>query len=329
MSTCLTSRRRALAALACLAAGPLPARADWPNATGSIVLPFSAGTSVDRLARAVAEHYSEVRPARFVTVNMPGAGGSIATQHVLKGPHDGRLLLMAGSGLLQLPVLSKAPLGFDPLVDLHPVGMLSELDFFVFTRAGNEAGSLRALRPRRVDGRPESLFFAANTIGGTGHVGGLLLGRQLGLPVTFVPYRDSNQALIDTAEGRVDFGVFGWEAAAPFLQAGTLKALSVLSDRAPGYAPGVPTLKDQGIRGIDVRPWNALFAASATPAPLLARLEAELRAIWDSKPLARTIASLRFEPTYRDSAALRRFMVAEVEEFRGIARDFGLAGAVQ
>ncbi len=273
------SRRVALTGLLALAASRQAARA-WSPADGvrSLIVPFSAGSLADIAARKYADLFGKSGASPFVVENFPGAGGVIATQQLMKRPRDGKTLLWGTSGIVCVaPLLSKAPLEFDPRIDFVPVCTLTRTPFVLFAAKDFPASNLGDLQ-RMMSGAKEPISYAAADTGSANHVAGEVLLEKLGLKGLHIAHRQNQQAYLDVAQGRVSLGIFGWQNVSTLVESGRVKVLSVLSDTPLGAQPSLPTVQSQGFGNFEIEGWSGLFVAKGATDAVVA--EQERQAQW-------------------------------------------------
>ena len=299
-----------------LATVPLAVRAQAPAATGSIIVPFSAGSVADVLARRFAALLAESTQTPYVTENAPGAQGVIAARAFLKRPPDGRTLLWGNSGLVcSTPLLAKPPLEFDPARDFVPVAIFINTPFVLFAGKDFPASNLAELQ-RVGREQKEPLTYVGGDTGGGNHVAAEVLWQRMGLRGTHIPYRNNQQAYIDVSEGRVQLGVFAWSNIAPLAASGKVKVLALMSDRPLAADPLLPTVRAQGFGSFDVQGWFGVFVPRGTPAPVVAELERQVRMTLRNRGYADFLAESGQEVVFRGHAEARAFIEAEVERYR-------------
>lgn len=263
-------RRAVLAAAAAL---PLPARAALPDRPLRILLGFPAGTGPDLLGRLLAEGMREAWPAGIVVDNKPGAGGLIAAQEVAKAAApDGTTLLLGEVAQLAMAPSTYARLPYDPARDFAAVAELASVDFALVVPPGLAAADLDAYLAW-AKGQP-ALYMGTFGAGSPGHFAAAMLGQAAGLAVEAVHFRATADAVAALLNGNVQ-GMFGSIAAvAPHVQAARMKALAVTGPERSPLLPGVPTMAELGRGGLSVSAWFGLVAPAATPAPIVAAIEA-------------------------------------------------------
>ena len=278
-------RRLVLKAFA--AAGALVAGPAWPQEFPAkpirFVVPASPGGGTDAMARLVANALAEARSWRFVVENLPGAGGNLGMDQVVRAPKDGYTIGMGeSSNLIINPYLySRVP--FNVETDLEPVILVAKVPLVLVVRAGGRYDSVQSLIQA---GKQGSISFASAGNGTVGHLTGELWKRKVGADMFHVPYKSAAPALIDIAGGQVDCFFASVASALPLIQARQVRPLAVTSLARSALLPEVPSLHELGYKDLEASVVFGVVAPKGTPAPIIGRLNAEMNAAL-SKPTMR------------------------------------------
>lgn len=269
-----------------LVAGALPAA--WPRIVAAqapleplrIVVGYPPGGSVDVVARKLAERLAP-RHARPVLVdNKPGAAGRLAVDEVRRAPADGSVVLLTPASVLTMYPHVYRQLAYDPFADLAPVAPVcaSGFAFGVGPRVPEAVTTLEAFA-RWCKATPAAATCGHAGAGSMPHLLALLLGRELGLELTHVPYRGGSAAMQAAAAGELAAALATETSARPLQQAGRLRVLATTwAERSP-FFPTVPTFREQGLPALTQREWFGVLAPARTPAPPLEALADALRAL--------------------------------------------------
>ncbi|MEJ8826516.1 tripartite tricarboxylate transporter substrate binding protein [Variovorax humicola] len=247
------------------------AAAQQPTMAVHMVVPFSAGTTTDNVARVVGTPLGKRLGQPVIIDNRPGAGGSMGTEQVARAQPDGATLVMGTVGTHAINASLYRKLPYDPQKQFAPVAFVGYTPLLLVVPADSPAKTPADLA--RMAQRPKGITFASAGNGTSGHLAGELLAK-LGGTMIHVPYKDGAQALTDLMAGNVDFMFYHPTAVLQHIKSGKLRALGVSSAERSKAAPDVPTLAEQGLAGFDLVAWFALYAPAATPAPALERLRA-------------------------------------------------------
>src|SRR5258705_8120645 len=250
---------------------PLRAESPYPQATISIVLRFSPGSTPDVDARILAERFTAAWGKPVVVENMLGAGGNIAADYVAKAAPDGTTLLMAGNAAIVINPSLYAKLPYDPARDLVPIAQVTIAPNVLVLNKDVPAGSVQDLveLARR---RPGELTFASAGIGTSTHLAGELFQTMAGVKLQHVPYRDSAALLSDLVTGRVTMFFGSIASVLPQARDGQLRALAVTSLRRAPALPGLPTPHELRLSGFVAAARVGLVAPAGAPGPIVAPL---------------------------------------------------------
>jgi len=259
------------------AATTAPAQDAWPARPVHIVVPYTPGTGADILARVIGPKLSESLKVAVVVDNKPGATGNIGAEFVAKAPPDGYTILFTATSFGTTPALRGASMPFDPVKGFAPVALVATSGLVVVVNPQVPARTMREFI-ELVKREPGKLHYSSPGNGGPQHLAMELLKLETGMNIVHVPYKAEAGARGDVIAGHVQATVSALQTAHPQIVSGKLRALGVMSaERAAAY-PEVPTLKEQGVADVEVETWYGALAPGGTPAPIVARLNAEINA---------------------------------------------------
>lgn len=310
--------RRTLAlGLSALAALPaLAQEAPYPTRPITLVVGYSPGGSVDLVARAVAPELARRLGQQVVVENVAGAGGTLGAAKVAAARPDGYTLLVGSPSEVGINQLISKSARYDGLQDLTAVGMIGAqpLVLVAHPRTGlSDATAFQAFAARQ----PGKFSYASSGNGTPLHLAGELIKREGGVDLLHVPYRGATQMVTDLLGGQVDFAVFVLSSALPHIREGRMKAIGLTTRQRSAAAREIPTLAEtQRFAAVDIGVWFGLFLPAKTPAPVVARLQRELREV-----LRLPEVSGRLEGsgvTMTPDLDAPRFVRDEVERFRRI-----------
>ncbi len=282
-------RRRLLLAAPGLALASI-ARAQGRPVT--LLVPFPPGGPTDAVARLVAEVMSRVlaptgTPA-VVVENVSGAGGTIGTARVAAARPDGTTLLVHHLGHAASATLYRK-LSYDPETSFSAIGLINQVPLVVCSRpdfpAANLGDVLALIRVRGLE-----ITIANSGLGGTDHLGGMLLQREAGAMATAVSFRGSAPELTEVIAGRVDLFVGQTTSTVEHIRAGRLKAHAITSNERSTFdgLQDIPSVSEEFHPGLRMRIWQGMLAPRNTPAEEVDRLARALRmALRDQKLLSR------------------------------------------
>ena len=267
----------------------------YPHRTVRIIAAQQAGSATDQVARILAEALAAQWKQSVVVDNRPGASGGIGTQAAARADPDGYTLLVGGlSNLVTYPELT-VDAGFDPEADFVAIGRVAYVPFVLAVStqvAAHTVADLVAL----AHARPGRVTFA--TAGTTAFSAFCLRAIATATGAAFLPveYRGSNTATLDLVAGRVDARVSELDAVRQHVAGGRVRILAVAGNRRSALLPGVPTLAEEGIPGIDMTPWYGLLAPSGIAPALRERLESSYALAMQDAAVRVRVEALGYEP---------------------------------
>ncbi len=263
----------ALAAVTLTASFSSHAQAVFPSKPIRINVGASAGGGTDIIARLFAEKMSGPLGQPILVDNRPGAANTIAADLTAKSPPDGHTLLMAtNSPQVIAPHLIK--LGFDPLKQLTPVGMVVVVPHVLLVRSDYSAKNFKELLAL-IKSQPDSVRYASSGMGSVQHIAGELFMAATDTRMTHIPYKGSSQAHQDILAGQVELMLDTTSSAMNLIKSGKFRALAVTTPKRAAELPDVPTLGELGVKGSEMSTWYAMYAPTETPPAVLDRLSLE------------------------------------------------------
>lgn len=312
--------RKALAALAALAASSLAAAQGYPSKPIHLLVAFPPGGPVDIIARLVGPKISEILGQPVIVENKVGASGNIATQEVAKSSPDGYTMLAHSSAYAVNPTLFSNA-GYDPVKDLLPVAVVAQQANIVLVNASFPAKTLEELRQAMQNGK---LAFASPGTGTTPHLTAEnLFHVKWKADATHVPFKGAGPAVAGLLSGQPPIGCMAGSGPMSNIKAGKLRALAVSSAQRLPQLPDVPTLDELGYPGMRDYTWVGLFVPAATPHDIAQKLnDAVLKAV-QSEDLKKRLDALAFEITAAPLDATRAYVAGEVAKWGQVVRETG------
>jgi tripartite-type tricarboxylate transporter receptor subunit TctC len=260
-----------LASVAAAFIGGSPACAEWPDRPIKMIVPFSAGSSSDTIARIVAAKMGERLGQQVVVENRVGGSTIIGTDSVAKSVPDGYTLELANTTTHAASAALNATLPFDPVKDFAPVAMIGVSPFVLIGATQVAAPTLKDF-VALAKAKPGSLSYASAGTGTLAHLAGELFKNKAGIEVTHVPYRGSAQSMIDLMQGRIDLSVSTIPPTLQHIREGKLRAFAVMSEKRNASLREVPTVAEAGVPGCEAALWTAVVAPAGVPADIIKRL---------------------------------------------------------
>lgn len=295
----------------------------YPERPITLVVPYSPGGSADILARLVGQKLGERLGQPVVVENRAGAGTAIGARAVAAAPADGHTLLLGTVSSQAInPAMNKV--GYDPLKAFTAVAPLASIPFVLVAHPSLEVGSVSEL-VAMAKVRPGKVGYASAGPGTSNHLAGELLAAAAQVSLLHVPYKGSAPALNDVLAGHVPVMFDLLTTALPVVQSGKLKALAVTSRERAMLLPRVPTVNESGLPNYEVTAWFGVFAPAGVPAPIVARLNAELTSVIQAADMQKHLRELGAEPELAGVDAYARHVREEVLKWGGVVKRAGLA----
>lgn len=282
------------------------------------VVPFTAGSGTDIVARTVGEAMARSLGQPVVIDNKPGAGGTIAAALVAKGEADGHTLLIHSSGHALNPAIYPNP-GYDTLRDLTGITPLAALPN-VMVVSPQRGWKTLADVVAAARARPGALNYASAGVGSATHLNAEKFRLQAGIDAVHVPFKGTPEAISDVIGGRNDWFFAPLASALPLIRDGKLLALAVSTPQRAPALPQVPTTVEAGVPGSDYIFWVAMIAPSATPAAVQRRLHEEASKALALPDVRERLARLGADPFVLPTDTFNAFIRAEIESAAAIAR---------
>ncbi|MBB5688179.1 tripartite tricarboxylate transporter substrate binding protein [Roseomonas alkaliterrae] len=313
-------RRAAIGTAFGLAAGQALAQPAWPERPLRLVVGYPAGGPSDVFARLVAAQMVPRLGQPVLVENRPGGGAVLASETVARAPADGHVLMHVDNGILVYNPALYARLPYDPDRDFAGIGFIGMFPLYIVCRADAPWADFAALLAAS---RSRAPTYGSPAVASPHHLAMELVKRRSGLAADHVPYRGGQAAMQDLLGGSVDLVMIDTATGLPFIRDGRVRALAVLTAARTAEAPAVPTLREMGHDAVAFG-WQGLSAPRGTPAPVIARLNAELvRAMASEEVQARTRA-LGIQTTDWDAARFDAFVREENATWRPLIRELGI-----
>ena len=294
----------------------------FPQRQVRIVVPFAAGGSADVMARLTAQALAARWNQPVVVENRLGAGGHVGAEHVARGPADGYTLMLGSIGIHAASSVYRN-LAYNPRTELAAVTMLAEFPNVIIVNPAVPAQNLREL-VALARARPGEITFGSAGNATSTHLAGELFMLVTGVRFIHVPYRGSSQALNDVMAGNIQLMFENLPTVPPVLRDGRVRALALTSATRSPALPEVPTAEEAGVPGYVATAWFTIATSAATPAPLMQRLNDDLRAVLAAPALRDRFTALGATPMGGTLAESSAFLAAETEKWTRVVEAAGI-----
>jgi tripartite-type tricarboxylate transporter receptor subunit TctC len=283
----------------------------YPNKPIRFVVPFSAGSATDIVARTVGDAMGKGMGQPILIENKVGAGGTIAAAQVAKSELDGYTVFIASSGHVLNPSLY-SNLGYDTLRDLSGVTTLAAIPNVLVVNPA-KGWKTQADLVAAVKANPGKYNYASAGIGSGTHLNAEIFRLQAGIDALHVPYKGTPDAMTNVIGGSNDWFFAPLASALPLIRDGRLQALSVSTTNRASTLPQVPTSIEAGVPGSDYTLWVGLIVPSATPAPVVKRLRDEALKALANPEIRERMAKLGADPFTMSPEVFNAMIKTEME----------------
>ena len=309
-------------ALAGLAVWPAVAEAAYPNRTIKMIVPYSAGGTIDLLGRLVAEQLRVGLAATVVVENKPGAATVLGAEQVARSEADGYTLLTATSSTLAINKALYRKLGYDPVEDFTPIAPVARVPFALVVNPSLPVTTLAEFTAY-AKANPALAYGSAGN-GSPHHLGAEMLRERLGISVRHVSYRSSVPALLDVIAGRIAFMVADLQPALPQILERKVRVLGVTTPQRVAVAPDIPTLVESGLDGFELVAWVGVVAPAHVPQPIVEQLAAQIDRMTSDAATVERLTGMALEPISGSTPdRFKTFVKAEVDRWGVIVRNSG------
>lgn len=281
----------------------------YPNKTIRFVVPFTAGSTTDILARTIGEKLAKDWEQPVVVENKPGAGGVIATGLVAKAEPDGYTLIVVSAGHVVNPLMY-SNLPYDALKDLKGVIPFASLPSVLFVAPSLGVNSVKDLIAL-AKAKPGVLNYASGGTGSASHVNAEKFIAATGIDVVHVPLKGAPDMVTETLGGRTQFGFLPIVSALPFVRGGKLKALAVSSNTRSSTLAETPTMGELGLPAAEFNFWIGLLAPAKTPQDIVNKLNTQIALILQDPGMRERLTNLGSDLMLLSAPQFDAFMQAE------------------
>ena len=315
--------RKTLAVLLALLAAPLAwAQSTYPDKPIHFIVPFTAGSATDIVARTIAEPMSRGLGQPIIVENRPGAGGTLGATQVAKSAPDGYTLLIHSAGHVANPsIYSNLP--YDTVKDFAGITPLASLpNVLVVSPAKGWKTVSDLVAAARAN--PGKLNYASAGVGSATHMNAEIFRDSAKFQAVHVPFKGTPEAMTETATGRVDFFFAPLSSSVTQIKGGRLQALAVGTSTRSPVLPDVPTTIEAGFPKSDYIFWVALLAPADTPRSVIDKLNAEAVKALTSPEVKEKLAVLGAEPMPMTPADFDAFIRSEVARMAVVIKNAGI-----
>ena len=283
-----------------------------------ILVGYTAGGAVDIVARTVGQHLQAGLGQTVIVDNRPGAGTNIATKVLIDSAPDGSTLMLAANALAaNVSLFQPVPYTLDRIT---PIALVGRVPVVLAANAQSPVDSLKALIAQS-KAKPGSIDYGTPGNGSTPHLAVELFERAAGIRLTHVPYKGGAPALNDAVAGHIQTVAVNALEALPHVKAGKLRILAVLSEKRSPIFPDAPTIAESGFPGFEASVWYALVGPAGMPAPVVARLHAEVQKALAAPDVRERLTSAGGDVAPGSTAMLADMLRKEQQRYEKLIRE--------
>ena len=305
-----------------LGVAPLAYSEPYPSKPIKVIVPFSAGGSMDTLARLFGQKLNRAWGKPVIVDNRPGATGIIGTEAAAKAAPDGHTLIMVASATMAINPNVYQKLAYDPLKDFVPITLFVDAPILLVAHPSVRANSVKELITLAKQ-KPAELTFGSAGAGSSQHLAGELFKSMAGVDITHVPYKGSAPAVADLLGGQVALMFDVMPTVIAHVKAGKLKAIAAAGLRRSPLLPGVPTISESGLPGYEARSWYGIAAPAKTSPNIIRALHAEFMKAMRTPEVRERLTSLGLEPVGNTPEAFAALIRSETARFAKLVKASG------
>jgi tripartite-type tricarboxylate transporter receptor subunit TctC len=299
-----------IAVLGSVLAGGAVAQTNFPTKPVKIIVPFTAGSQVDLVARELGRGLQDKWGQPVIVENRPGAGGTIGSRMVANAEPDGSTLMFTSASHAINPTLYNS-LPYDTLKDFTGVTFGTSVPNVLVVSPSLGVKNVQELI-KLINAQPGKLNFASAGVGSGTHFNGEMFKGMGKLDIVHVPYKGTGEALVDTTAGRAAFYWSPLGLTLPFIKDGKLIPLAVSTDKRAALMPDIPAISEI-IPGMVYDHWYGLMAPSKTPAAVVAKISKDAGEVLTAPAVVKSLNAQGVIPAPTTPAQFNAFIAAEIK----------------
>lgn len=324
MKRCMQSLALGFAVIGLLAMSgrdTVKAQGSFPPQLTKLVVSFPAGSTVDLIGRVVADGLTRRWGKSVIVENVSGAAGQIGTGRVAQAPPDGQMLLVSPPAQLVTHHALYKTLSYDPR-EFAPITVVAQVPHVLGIRKGFVASLAELIAYGKAN--PGKLTYASQGVGSTTHLTTMLFAKRAGIEMLHVPYRGTAPALTDLISGHIDSMFDNAGTSLPLHRDGSIRIIATASADRLSALPDIPTISESGFPDFRSVTWYALAAPRGTPAPIVARLNADVVSLLAEPEVRRRFETLSLQPAGGTVEQTARFIQEETRVWSEVIKDAGV-----
>jgi tripartite-type tricarboxylate transporter receptor subunit TctC len=306
-----------------LAPSTLRAQDAWPIRPITFLVPYGPGGYTDLVARLSARYVENALGKPVIVDHRVGAGGIVGTQAVVNAPPDGYMFCVCSVGAISIaPFDPSQKVGYDPVADLAPVGVVSSIAQVVIVKKDLPVKSMVEF-VSYAKANPGKLNYGSSGAGGLTHYSVELFQTRTGMKAVHVPFKGGAPSTTAVIAGEVDFSFANMTDALPQVQAGAVRGLAVTSHKRSPYLADLPTVGETVLPGFVVETWNGVMAPAKTPEPIVRRLSDILIKMADDPEVKEAMRRAGADTVKTTPAEYRAQIQQEIAQWKPLIAEIG------
>lgn len=312
-------------ALAIAAAPTVAAAQAWPSKPVRVIVPFTAGSATDIMARTVVQRMSADLGQPFVVEDRPGAGGTIGVGLVARAEPDGYTVLIHSSSYTITPTTyPNTPYNTErDLAGVTPLALLPQV--LVISPAKGIHSVQELVRAEKA--KPGTFTYASAGVGTATQLNAERFRLGAGVDAVHVPFKGTPEALTEVLAGRVDYYFCPVNAVLPMIADGKLLALAMGSSKRSAALPKVPTTVEEGVANSDYNFWVGMFVPAKTPRDIVNRMQQQAAKAMDAPQVVASMKSLGAEKMLMKPEAFDTYIREQIKTDAALVKAAGIAPA--
>ena len=321
----MTYLGRCIAALCCCVPAWACAQASdvqrYPIRAIRVVVPLAPGGPSDLVARTVGQKLTEAWGQQVIIDNRTGANGVVGSEIVAKSPPDGYTLLIGTTGTHGINASLYPKLPYDTINDFAPIARIGISNYVLVAHPSLPVSNVREL-VRLAKTKPGEITFSSG--GSVSQLAAELFKRSAGIDLVIVPYKGNALAVAATLSGEVSLIFGGIAQSAPLIKAGKLHALAVSGLHRSQVLPAIATVAESGVPGFEAGSWYGLLAPSATPRPIIDKLNREVLRILQLTDVRERLSTEAFEIPADTPEQFASYIRSDVARWAKVVKEAGV-----
>jgi tripartite-type tricarboxylate transporter receptor subunit TctC len=319
----MTALRATLLALSTVAAAAFGTALDasaqaYPNQVVRIVVPFSAGSITDGLARILADKLGELWKQQVIVENRPGLPGTTA---VAKSAPDGYTLMLTSNGHTIANAINKS-IQFDPVKDFAGVSRVAAVPLVAIVPPDFPGKTLKDFIALANE-KPGQLNFSSAGVASTSYLSAEILRQDAKIKIQHVPYKGAPEATTAVIRNDVQMYMAPIPATQELTATGKVKAIAINSAKRVPQLPDVPTVAET-LPSYKYESWFGVLAPAGTPQPILTKVSEDIAKVLEMPDVREKLLAQGSIPAPTTPAEFDAINKADTERYGKILKDAGI-----